>query len=747
MDRISVEKCPACKAQVRSSLFRRGDGLPLGKCEECGVLFLLEYPRATSEPHEGTQSFSPLDFFRHLGAVEAARLAMGAPREHLLDVGAATNDFLRLAHLFGWKDTVSVGGGPGLDQTRGNSQFAFVTAWGVIDHLADVSAFMMSAVTRLRRGGAFLCTTADADTASLYPRPEEWLGFHVSLERRSYFGAASLKAFLGRFFAHVSVWSSQTSAFNHELFAVALTESPPPHVIEGVEQFVAARSSGSSTPVQSRAWIVPEMLMGLQESAEGRARLRRNQAQLRAALRHADEPDSALLNALMDIALGDTFSARDSMRRFLHNVPGRMIPSTVVERLMGAPPASSRADRLAGVLKRGARHGRAYAEAISQTIELGVARGRYPSAAMQLRRILKEYTGTKGVVVYPPFVEYSSLRQRPHQLGRALADQGYLVFFCTRDPRRDDVSGFRKLSENFYVSSAPRGVFGIVDDPIIYLSRPRGWRETVRRLTGSEKARIFYDWIDDLGVFGDIGQQIDEHVELIGSADVVAASASLLFAEARRLRSDVLMLPNGVRIEDFEEIAAADPPQTLRAAVAEKRTVVGYYGSISSWFDFDLSQRVLELNPDKVFIVIGKIWGLDDSQTLQWRRLNEASNMVYVEHIDYTELGGYVRWWDVATIPFILNSITHATSPVKLFEYMAAGKPIVTTGMLECKKYESVLWGNTPQDFSDKLSEALTRRHDERYRETLRREALANTWADRASILDAAFQRRDILRA
>src|SRR5262249_6135660 len=156
-------------------------------------------------------------------------------------------------------------------------------------------------------------------------------------------------------------------------------------------------------------------------------------------------------------------------------------------------------------------------------------------------------------------------RQRPHQLGSALAEQGYLVFFCTSNPRRDRVHGLRKLCENFYLCSIPPDVFRAIDDPIVYISRPAGWRQKIKEITGGETARMLYDWIDDLAVFGREEDQMDEHAELLSSAEVVAASASVLFAEARKVRPDVLLLPNAVRVEDFEHIATdpGPPPVVL----------------------------------------------------------------------------------------------------------------------------------------------------------------------------------------
>src|SRR5205823_3980007 len=92
----------------------------------------------------------------------------------------------------------------------------------------------------------------------------------------------------------------------------------------------------------------------------------------------------------------------------------------------------------------------------------------------------------------------------------------------------------------------------------------------------------------------------------------------------------------------------------------------------------------------------------------------------------------YLRHFDVATIPFVLNDITHATSPLKLFEYMAGHKPVVITAMHESMRYPGVLVANDAGTFAARLDEALRLGRDAGYRERIDRVARANTWDCRA---------------
>ena len=98
---------------------------------------------------------------------------------------------------------------------------------------------------------------------------------------------------------------------------------------------------------------------------------------------------------------------------------------------------------------------------------------------------------------------------------------------------------------------------------------------------------------------------------------------------------------------------------------------------------------------------------------------------------NYTDLPSYLYYFDVAIIPFKINKITQSTSPIKLFEYMAGGKPIVTTALHECKKYKSVLWAKEYEEFVSQIDRALLLKQDHYCQSILKQEALANTWDTR----------------
>jgi hypothetical protein len=150
---------------------------------------------------------------------------------------------------------------------------------------------------------------------------------------------------------------------------------------------------------------------------------------------------------------------------------------------------------------------------------------------------------------------------------------------------------------------------------------------------------------------------------------------------------------------------------------------------LAKWFDYDLLVQSALARPDYLFVLIGP----DYDGSLPISRLSGQPNIFWLGVKNYADLPCYLRYFDAAIIPFIVNEITRSTSPIKLFEYMAGQKPVVTTALVECQKYPAVLVASDPPDFVNKLDKALALRSDPRYLKLLLDTARENTWDARAS--------------
>jgi glycosyltransferase involved in cell wall biosynthesis len=335
---------------------------------------------------------------------------------------------------------------------------------------------------------------------------------------------------------------------------------------------------------------------------------------------------------------------------------------------------------------------------------------------------------SRGLVVYPPVLSWGYLRQRPQQIMAELGRRGFVCLFLPPDPAADGVDGLREVEENVFLASDVR-LASHHPRPIVWIT----WTPNAAYASAFADPRVVYESIDHLELFHLYSAEMRRHhVRLARTADAVVASADRLLAELRSLRPDAVLAPNGVRPDDFGPARAGAVPDDLAPAIAAGRPIVGYHGALARWLDHALLNAVTAAAPDLSFVLLGPDY--DGSAA----RIARRPNVFLLGRKSYDELPRYLRRLDAAMIPFVIDDITRATSPVKLFEAMAAGLPPVATPMDECRKYRSVAIADGPDAFLAALRAAVARRAAPACQALLAAEVAENTWAARVeSILDA----------
>ena len=365
-------------------------------------------------------------------------------------------------------------------------------------------------------------------------------------------------------------------------------------------------------------------------------------------------------------------------------------------------------------------------------------RGRFQRGVMKLslEQVLRESQDRKGIVIYPPLMDWGWMRQRPHQLMSQFARAGYLAIFCSPKKRHDRFHGFARVQEGLYLCDNLDSLSEL-PDPILLISwAPHG--EIVKRF---RSPLVIYDYLDDLRV-GTGGAEPNParaalHQKLVVQSDIVLATARRLYEEVRQSRPDAIFCPNGVDYHHFHPTAPFDVPADLADVVQSGRPIIGYYGALAEWFDYDLVEHVASLRPDCHFVLIG----VDLDGTMhRHSRLLRMANVRWLGRKTYEELPAYLQQFTVATIPFVINEVTKSTSPVKLFEYMAGGKPIVTTDMPECRESPCVLAALDSAEYLAMLDRAIDYGKLEAYRRLLDQQAQANTWEARVGELTARIE-------
>lgn len=265
----------------------------------------------------------------------------------------------------------------------------------------------------------------------------------------------------------------------------------------------------------------------------------------------------------------------------------------------------------------------------------------------------------------------------------------------------------------------------------------------VRQLQ-AQGAQLIYDYIDALHEDVDrktiAPQRLRRHQALLADEAVyVVATARTLYAEVARQRDRrFALITNGVTVENYAGVKRAldglsEPYVRL---VHEGKPLLGFFGSLAVWLDYALLIAVAKLRPNYNWVLIGKPY----DGSLESFRSNFPSNLHVHPRVPYVDIPRYAAWFDVSLLPFVRNVVTDATSPLKIFEYMALGKPILSTPIKEVAYYRSPLVAALPEEFSKKADVALQLANDTAYATLLREEAEQNSWKQKArelfSLLD-----------
>jgi len=331
---------------------------------------------------------------------------------------------------------------------------------------------------------------------------------------------------------------------------------------------------------------------------------------------------------------------------------------------------------------------------------------------------------SRVVVILPTIGWNIALIQRPHHLARALARAGYFVVFDCSNSAAESFGGFQEVEKNLLLFRGPVEILTELASPILWtLPYNAG------HVDSWPTRRIVYDCIDDLAVFPYNQELLRQHHErMLREADVVACVSRPLLQECRRVREDALYLPNAVDVDHFAAPAAAhEPPAALRPVLDAGRPILGYYGALASWLDVELLESAARLRPDWSFVLVGI--RLADAPSLE--ALERLPNVYVLPPQPYRDIPAVLACFDVAFIPFVVNEITHATSPLKLFEYFAGGKPVISSPMPECAAFPEVRIARNAGELAGALDAALLDSRDPGHQTRVRRVATENSWKAR----------------
>jgi glycosyltransferase involved in cell wall biosynthesis len=173
--------------------------------------------------------------------------------------------------------------------------------------------------------------------------------------------------------------------------------------------------------------------------------------------------------------------------------------------------------------------------------------------------------------------------------------------------------------------------------------------------------------------------------ELIARCDLLIVTAQALHDSKKDAARRIALIPNGAEVAHFNK--AADPATPITPALAGlPQPIVGFLGAVQYWVDVPLLARIARQHPEWSVVLVGPPGLLVDLSELE-----RLPNAHLLGRVPYADLPGYLRAFDVCLNPYKMDGVAEGCSPIKLYEYLATGKPIVSVDMPEARQFEHLI--------------------------------------------------------
>ena len=360
------------------------------------------------------------------------------------------------------------------------------------------------------------------------------------------------------------------------------------------------------------------------------------------------------------------------------------------------------------------------------------------------------------VVVFS-IIDWDFRFQRPQQIATQLGRHGHRVFYLSttatlpadgpawtlawkaknvvevklRSRHPLDIYGGRLEEEDLKVLEGALSQlladFSLGD--VVSLVQIPFWAPLADRLRERYGWRVVYDCMDEWTNFPGFGEAVLSLEEgLVETADVTVATARLLHEKLSGRAPRLVLAQNGVDLDHYRRYYGENG---LLGPVTHP--VIGYYGALASWVDVDLLEKIARRFSEATIVLAGGVFDVDLS------RVTALPNVRLLGQRPYEEMPQLLWHFDACVIPFLVNDITEATNPVKFYEYLSAGKPVVSPRLTELLPFADLCYLADGHDsFLAGLERALAEPADDPRRELRKKVAEENDWRERYGTIHRA---------
>jgi glycosyltransferase involved in cell wall biosynthesis len=357
-------------------------------------------------------------------------------------------------------------------------------------------------------------------------------------------------------------------------------------------------------------------------------------------------------------------------------------------------------------------------------------------------------------IILFPIIDWHYRYQRPQQLAGQLAQRGHRIFYIRTGFFEADWPQIRKIKQNIFSVKLARDAQMItfnttltdadvlvleksilalkaacsIEKAVMLVDLPF-WRNLVLQLKKTLGWPCVYDCMDlHTGFSISTEATAKDECLLLENCDLVLATSYFLLDHVKIVNPNAILVPNGAAYEFFHQAAQPMPIEEVQDL---PHPIIGYYGAIADWFDSALVHDLALLHSEWTFLLIGSTL-LSDLKPLKG-----IENIHLLGEKPYNEIPGYLSHFDVGIIPFKQMPLTHATNPVKMYEYLSAGKPIVATRLDEISHYEDyVHLAESRDEWEAAIMECLAEEKTLALLQGRFEFAKANTWEKRAEVIE-----------
>jgi glycosyltransferase involved in cell wall biosynthesis len=331
------------------------------------------------------------------------------------------------------------------------------------------------------------------------------------------------------------------------------------------------------------------------------------------------------------------------------------------------------------------------------------------------------------------FVEEPQFRPGRDELSVTMRPPGISVVtpFLSSDEPRANATTLATLLNDFFRANR-------IQSPIAWYYSPM-FLEWTSRVAASV---VVYDCMDELSAFKNAHPRMKtREEELLALADVVFTGGHSLYEAKKGQHSNMYPFPSSIDVAHFAQARRSQPEPADQVNIPSPK--IGFCGVIDERLDLDLLDGVARARPDWNLVLIGPVVKIDPGT------LPRLPNIHYLGAKSYNDLPAYLSGWEAAMLPFALNDSTRFISPTKTPEYLAAGRPVISTSIADVVrtygKEGLAHIADGPASFVDAIDRALSEDSSVRLRhvdKALSQTSWSRTWGRMAELVDDLVARR-----